>query len=58
MRRILLLSLLGLLVAACAPIATGEVARLDQKKMDRLTHMEGRQDFRTSRQRLPSFLLP
>jgi len=58
MRRILVLSLLGLLVAACAPVADGELYRLNQKKQDIATHMEDRQDFRTERQHLPSFLLP
>jgi len=57
MRRILVLSLLGLLTA-CAPVATGELVRLNQPACDREVQLEGRQDFRTVRQQLPSFLLP
>lgn len=57
MRPILVLVLLGLL-AACAPVATGELDRLNQSANDRLTQVEGRQDYRTFRQQMPSFLMP
>uniref|UniRef100_I2Q5N4 Lipoprotein n=1 Tax=Desulfovibrio sp. U5L TaxID=596152 RepID=I2Q5N4_9BACT len=46
-------------LAACAPVATGELERLyNRENNDRLTQIEGRQDFRTFRQKTPSFLLP
>jgi len=58
MLRILAL-LLAALTAACAPVATGELERLyNRENNDRLTQIEGRQDFRTFRQKTPSFLLP
>lgn len=58
MLRILAL-LLTALVAACAPVATGELERLyNRENNDRLTQIECRQDFRTFRQKTPSFLLP
>lgn len=58
MRLVVILALLAQL-AACAPIATGEWDRVyNQEGNDRLTQIEGRQDFRTMRQKRPSFLLP
>ncbi|WP_428560591.1 MAG: hypothetical protein ACP59X_16930 [Solidesulfovibrio sp. DCME] len=58
MSRILLV-LATLAVAACAPVANGELARiLDRQSNDCLTQVAGRQDFRTMRQKTPSFLLP
>lgn len=54
-----LLALLVLLLAACAPVATGELERiLDRQTNDCLTQVAGRQDFRTTRQKIPAFLLP
>ncbi len=47
-----------LCVTACAPVANGELERLyNRENNDRLTQIEGRQDFRTFRQKTPSFLL-
>jgi hypothetical protein len=58
MRLVLVLALLAQL-AACAPVATGEWDRLYFRETnDRLTQVEGREDYRTFRQKLPSFLLP
>ncbi len=55
----LLIALIALLLAACAPVANGELERiLDRESNDRLTQIYGRQDFRTMRQKTPSFLLP
>jgi hypothetical protein len=55
----ILVALLALLLAACAPVATGELERiLDRQSNDCLTQVAGRQDFRTMRQKTPSFLLP
>ncbi len=55
----LLIALLLLVLAACAPVATGEMDRLlNRSSHDCLTQIAGRQDFRTVRQRMPSFLLP
>ena len=55
----ILVALLPLLLAACAPVATGELERiLDRQSNDCLTQVSGRQDFRTMRQKTPSFLLP
>ncbi|WP_169740590.1 hypothetical protein [Solidesulfovibrio alcoholivorans] len=55
----ILVALLALLLAACAPVATGELERiLDRQSNDCLTQVSGRQDFRTMRQKTPSFLLP
>ena len=52
-------ALLALLAAACAPVANGELARLyNRDNDDCLTQIQGRQDFRTFRQKTPSFLLP
>jgi hypothetical protein len=46
-------------LAACAPVGTGELERLyNRENNDRLTQIAGRQDFRTFRQKTPSFLLP
>ena len=54
-----LVPLLVLVAAACAPVATGELERiLDRQSNDCLTQVAGRQDFRTMRQKTPSFLLP
>lgn len=54
-----LVFLLALWLTACAPVATGELDRiLDRQTNDRLTQVSGRQDFRTMRQKTPSFLLP
>ncbi|MHC1789857.1 hypothetical protein [Solidesulfovibrio sp.] len=51
--------LLTLATAACAPVANGELARLYNRESDDcLTQIQGRQDFRTFRQKTPSFLLP
>jgi hypothetical protein len=50
--------LLSTLLAACAPVASGEMERLYNKENnDKMTQIEGRQDFRTFRQKTPSFLL-
>jgi len=58
MRLVLVLALLSQL-AACAPTATGEWDRVYyQDEHDRLTQVEGRQDFRTMRQKRVSFMLP
>lgn len=58
MRRVYALLLL-LALAACAPVANGEYDRVyHRKEQDRLTQVEGRQDFRTDRQKTPSYLLP
>ena len=55
----LLVALLPLLLAACAPVATGELERLyNYDNNNCLTQVQGRQDFRTFRQKMPSFLLP
>ncbi len=55
----ILVALLPLLLAACATVATGELERiLDRQSNDCLTQVAGRQDFRTMRQKTPSFLLP
>ncbi|MEA4854910.1 MAG: hypothetical protein AAGU21_20865 [Solidesulfovibrio sp.] len=55
----ILLALVALALAACAPVANGELARiLDRQTNDCLTQVAGRQDFRTMRQKTPSFLLP
>lgn len=52
-------ALLTLLVAACAPVGNGELARLYNRDSDDcLTQIQGRQDFRSFRQKTPSFLLP
>lgn len=62
MPRTIALSLACLAVlaaAACAPVATGELERLyNRENNDCLTQIQGRQDFRTFRQKTPSFLLP
>ncbi len=51
--------LLATLLAACAPVANGELERLyNRDNNDALTQIQGRQDFRTFRQKTPSFLLP
>lgn len=51
--------LLVLVAAACAPVATGELERLyNYDNNNCLTQVQGRQDFRTFRQKTPSFLLP
>jgi hypothetical protein len=48
-----------LFAAACAPVGNGEFERLYNKdNNDQLTQIQGRQDFRTFRQKTPSFLLP
>ena len=58
MRLVLVLALLSQLTA-CAPMATGEWDRVyNQEENDRLTQIEGRQDFRTMRQKRLSFMLP
>lgn len=58
MRYLLIAALLAQL-AACAPVATGELDRLYARRdNDKLTQVEGRQDFRTLRQQLPGFVLP
>lgn len=55
--RILIL-LATLCAAACAPVANGEMERLyNRDNNDQLTQIQGRQDFRTFRQKTPSFLL-
>ena len=46
------------LLAACGPTSTGELVRLNQPACDREVQLEGRQDFRTTRQKLPGFMLP
>ena len=52
-------ALLALLAAACAPVGNGELARLYNRDSDDcLTQIQGRQDFRSFRQKTPSFLLP
>jgi hypothetical protein len=57
--RALLLCILLAQLAACAPLATGELDRLyDRSTNDKLTQVEGRQDFRTLRQQLPGCVLP
>ncbi|UJX40010.1 hypothetical protein K9F62_15005 [Desulfovibrio sp. JY] len=54
-----LVPLLAFVAAACAPIANGELERkLDFETNNCLTQVQGRQDFRTFRQKTPSFLLP
>lgn len=57
MRLLYALALVSLL-AACGPVSTGELVRLNQPACDREVQLEGRQDFRTVRQQWPSFLLP
>ena len=55
----LVLVILALCAASCAPMANGELARLyNRENDDCLTQMQGRQDFRSFRQKTPSFLLP
>ena len=45
-------------LAACAPLTSGELERLEGRAShDELTQVPDRQDFRTPRQKLPSFLL-
>ena len=51
--------LLTLFAAACAPVGNGELARLYNRESDDcLTQIQGRQDFRSFRQKTPTFLLP
>jgi hypothetical protein len=58
MIRLLAALLLTTVLAACAPAASGELERLYNKdNNDKMTQIEGRQDFRTFRQKTPSFLL-
>jgi len=48
-----------LFIAACAPVANGELERqLNFTSNNCLTQVPDRQDFRTFRQKTPSFLLP
>jgi len=50
--------LLFVTLASCAPLSSGELERLQGRKShDELTQVPDRQDFRTPRQKLPSFLL-
>ncbi len=62
MPRVLILfpaALAALFAVGCAPVATGELERLyNRDNNDCLTQIQGRQDFRTFRQKTPSFLLP
>mgnify|MGYP001806441473 CR=1 FL=1 len=45
-------------LAACAPLCDGDLERLQGRTShDALTQVSDRQDFRTPRQKLPSFLL-
>ncbi|WP_170304559.1 hypothetical protein [Desulfolutivibrio sulfodismutans] len=45
-------------LASCAPLCSGELERLQGRAShDELTQVPDRQDFRTPRQKLPSFLL-
>jgi hypothetical protein len=45
-------------LAACAPVCSGELERLQNRTShDELTQVPDRQDFRTPRQKLPSFVL-
>lgn len=53
------IALAALFAAGCAPVGTGELERLyNRDNNDCLTQIQGRQDFRTFRQKTPSFLLP
>lgn len=57
--RYLLCAALLVQLAACAPVGSGELDRLYARRdNDKLTQVEGRQDYRTLRQQLPGFLLP
>jgi len=59
MSRIFAVFAMLLTVTACAPVGNGEMERLFNKpNNDALTQIEGRQDFRTFRQKMPSCLLP
>lgn len=50
--------LLFVTLTSCAPLCSGELERLQGRKShDELTQVPDRQDFRTPRQKLPSFLL-
>ena len=52
-------ALVAAVLAACAPLGNGELDRLyNRNNNDCLTQMQDRQDFRTFRQKTPSFLLP
>ncbi len=56
MHRLVWIAILAL--TACAPVCSGELERLQNRDShDELTQVQGRQDFRTPRQKLPSFVL-
>ncbi len=59
MLRLLLVLVAALFAAACAPVANGELERqLNFTTNNCLTQVPDREDFRTFRQKTPSFLLP
>lgn len=58
MHRLVCLILATIALASCAPLCSGELERLQGREShDALTQVPDRQDFRTPRQKLPSFML-
>lgn len=54
----IVLSITCIALASCAPLCSGELERLQGRTShDELTQVPDRQDFRTPRQKLPSFFL-
>lgn len=57
--RLLFALVLLAFLSACAPVCDGEIERMfNRTNNDQLTQIEGRQDYRTFRQRIPAFLVP